>query len=517
MEHRRIVVTTDYTFSVAGFAVEAFERQAEAYLQSRSWRQLQVLAGNRLDLGLGQLYYEDFADLTSYDHFADLRGAEVENLRQHHHLVALAAAALLEARTVSLAERAVLFESGDELSADGSDVRWRLAPERWRLLAETSQRHDLQDAWLRHLETGASPVLDRWQADLLDLAARRLAVDDLVSFWDEQRELQLSDLNRQAVTLLETSAELFGHVLGTYLGQFELPIDDVWRCDVDWAFRAAQFDAYFPSLRLMPVVVGTLHDLGIDLEAQSGLHLDLAARDAKAGGVHCVSIGVPEEVHVLLRPIGGHTDYQRLLRGIGMAQHTLCTDRTLPFSQRRLGDASVTLASGLLLERLTFQPEWLAERLDFSGHEDYRIVAHLAWLARVRAAAAELEFEHGLWRGGPEAGGLSGDYQDAMSRALRLRPFGGERYALLLGAPWSTLSSATWLRAELFAAQAVAYLRREFDSEWWQSPRAARFIVQELWRPGRRHTAEELLAFMGYEGFDSTVLWADIDEVLRLV
>jgi hypothetical protein len=104
-----------------------------------------------------------------------------------------------------------------------------------------------------------------------------------------------------------------------------------------------------------------------------------------------------------------------------------------------------------------------------------------------------------------------------MSRALRLRPFGAERYTLLFDAPWSTLRSATRLRAELFAAQLVAYLRREFEAEWWRSPRAVRFVVQELWRPGLRYTAEELLGFMGYEGFDPAILWAEIAEVLRTV
>ena len=83
------------------------------------------------------------------------------------------------------------------------------------------------------------------------------------------------------------------------------------------------------------------------------------------------------------------------------------------------------------------------------------------------------------------------------------------------GAPWSTLSAATQLRAEIFAAQLRAFLRREFDEEWWRSERAARFIKDELWRPGRRHTAEELLGFMGLEGFDASVLAAEFEEVLR--
>ena len=89
--------------------------------------------------------------------------------------------------------------------------------------------------------------------------------------------------------------------------------------------------------------------------------------------------------------------------------------------------------------------------------------------------------------------------------------------SLLLDAPWSTLRAATALRAELFAAQTRQFLKREFDEEWWHSQRAARFIRDELWRPARRHTAEDLLGFMGFNpanGLDATVVEFEIAEVL---
>jgi hypothetical protein len=103
-----------------------------------------------------------------------------------------------------------------------------------------------------------------------------------------------------------------------------------------------------------------------------------------------------------------------------------------------------------------------------------------------------------------------------MSAALRSRQFSEEYLRLLLGAPWSTLRAATWLRAEVFAVQLRAYLQAEFDEEWWRSARAANFIKDELWRPGRRHTADELLGFMGCAGLsDPTLLTAQFEEVLR--
>jgi hypothetical protein len=97
---------------------------------------------------------------------------------------------------------------------------------------------------------------------------------------------------------------------------------------------------------------------------------------------------------------------------------------------------------------------------------------------------------------------------------LHVRHFGDEYLLTMLDAPWSVLGSAVELRAELFAAQLRLWLRREFDEEWWHSGRAASFLKSELWRAGRRYSADELLGFMGFEGLDPGIVWADCSEVL---
>ena len=197
-----------------------------------------------------------------------------------------------------------------------------------------------------------------------------------------------------------------------------------------------------------------------------------------------------------------------------MAEHLVHTDPSLRVWQRWLGDDTPTVGYGFLLEGLVRDRTWLASRVEYTASDDFRVIAHLAWLYRVRRCAAMALYEQRVWAADPGAS-LGAGFEESLSTVTRVRHFGDEYLGVLLEAPWSTLHASIALRAEVFAAQLRAYLQREFDEEWWRSQRAARFIKDELWRPGRRHSADELLGFMGYEGFDASVLSNAILEVLQ--
>jgi hypothetical protein len=494
---------------VAPFALESFERQAEAFVEARAWREWAFLAGLRPGRELVKLYDEDFPDFTSTDYWADLQALTAVEPRHLRRLSSLLAAAELEGRTREFAIQATRVEAQRSVDFEDTDVSWREAPARWALLAEVPRRHALEDSWRSVLKSELNPGLQRWH-EALRFELRPLGATDWLAFWSAQRELDQVGLSKQSESLLQGTADVYAHGLGIYLNQLELPLDDLWRSDVDWAFRAPRFDVAFAEIARMPALIHTLGDLGVELNQQSNVRLEYGVWP----GVRCLPVDVPQEIHVLLRKSGGWQDYARSLRGLGMAQHLAHTDPTLPLWQRWLGDDTPTVGYGLLIEGLIRDKNWLAARIEYTASEDFVAIAHLAWLYRVRRAAASAAYEQHLWSSDP-GGSTAAEFEVALSSATRVRHFGDEYLRPLLGAPWCTLGAAVWVRAEVFAAQLRTYLRREFDEEWWRSTRAARFIKDELWRPGRRHTAEELLGFMGLEGFDPSVLTAEFEEVLR--
>lgn len=491
------------------FALETFERQAEGFLRARAWREWQFQTGARPGRTLNDLYDQDFPDFLSRDLYADLQDAQIEDVNRKRRLSALLALANFEGHTREHAIRATRFEAGATVTFEQEDIAWHDAPARWLRVAEVERRHAVETAWRDLLRSDLLPSLEHWQEALAAAPSALGATTEWEPFWAAHLDFDPEQAERLAQSLLASSEDTYPHALGVYLAQHELPLDDLWPSDADWAFRAARFDSAFPARMRMPAVVRTFRELGIEIEDQPELRIE----PGRGLEVRALALDVPGEVHVLLRLIGGHLDYARTLRGIGSAQLTLHTDRSLPVAERWLGDPTPGLAYGLLFEHLLDEPVWLADRLELGASQDLRVVRHIDWLRRLRGLAAQVCFERTLWRAEPGAS-LAAEYEASLTAATRVRHFPEMYLLFLLGAPWTIHTRAAELRAEVFAAQLRAFLRREFDEEWFRSARAGRFVVQELWRPGRRHTAEELLGFMGYEGFDPSILWSEIAEVL---
>jgi len=113
---------------------------------------------------------------------------------------------------------------------------------------------------------------------------------------------------------------------------------------------------------------------------------------------------------------------------------------------------------------------------------------HHLLLYRLRRAAATALFEQRLCE-------LNGRSLATTTRVAQRRaaqsPVSEEYLQLLFGRPGRP-PVATQLRAEVFAAQLRAYSGASSTKSGGVDS-AASFIKDELWRPGRRHTAEEIL------------------------
>src|SRR5439155_7766574 len=173
-------------------------------------------------------------------------------------------------------------------------------------------------------------------------------------------------------------------------------------------------DGLFPGERMVPALRQTLAGLGIDLDAQRNVTLDTETRPTKSPRAFCSTPRVPQEVYLVLPPIGGREDYAALFHEGGHAEHYGCTDAELAFEFRHLGDNSVTESFAFLLEGLTASPEWLEGILGMDGAEAAIEHARAARLVMLRRYSAKIAYEVELHAPGADLAAMPQRYSELL-------------------------------------------------------------------------------------------------------
>lgn len=485
-----------------------FERDADAFLTATTRARYLEASGRWPTLPLPSIYerWPELPSLDTYEQLLDVEADErvatgVQNLALELHLGGVAAQH--DARHAAT-ERQLTVEWG------GDAIPWRLARQLVNVEEERSLRHDLDDA----IRAEAGPLLrgrlsrlNAQRGQLERLGQYDLPTDDL-GFWSHARGVAVDEVSKLAAWLLEETSELYVDALRDQLVHHKMDEGDTWIVDLEWLFRGQEYDRVYPEHRLMPSVTRAFWDLGIRLEDQANVRLDLEDRPERITRSLCAPIGVPDEVVAMLAPRGGVADYVGLFQAIGEAERHAYADRTQSIVYRRLGDAAVTEGYGLLFAGLLERPEWLTLRLEADATRDAIRLRAFERLYRLRAAAATHLYEVEL-RKAEEPDALETEYVDRMADALYVRPF-REAFLDVTDDPFR---SAQHLRAALFGCQLGQFLAQDLDEEWFRSPRAGRFLI-DRWREGQRYTAEEFARFLGFDGLDPSLLVAELRAAL---
>ena len=125
-------------------------------------------------------------------------------------------------------------------------------------------------------------------------------------------------------------------------------LDEAGPWDLPRLLRADDWDDAFPADRMVPALEATLADLGIDLAAQTNVHLDVEQRPLKSPRAFCAPIEVPGRVMLVIQPNGGIDDWRALFHEAGHTEHYANTDaepdRRGPADGRHGGDRGLGVA-----------------------------------------------------------------------------------------------------------------------------------------------------------------------------
>ena len=452
---------------------------------------------------------DDFDIEPIYDRHASLFSREsVDGLRE-----AGAAPALIEfatqghigRETKSQAAELARCEAALELEWDGKQLPFRSAavvqanetdPERRALLE--AARNELTES---ELNPRLRELLERTHALTADLGWSSYA-----SMCEELSGIDLRALEGETSAFLAgTDGEYEPIVEPQLRRQIGMGFGELRRSDLPAFFRAPSLDADFPQERLVPVLTETLAGMGIDVTAQPGVTIDTEQRPKKSPRAFCAPVRVPDEVYLVIAPVGGRDDFAALFHEAGHTEHYAHVDASLPFEDRYLGDNSVTEGFAFLFDHLVSSPEWLSRRL---GVEDPApVVEHsrASKLVFLRRYSAKLAYELELHGGGP-VDGLERAYARRLSEAVHV----GWPTATWLSDVDDFFYSARYLRAWALETHTRAALGERFGPAWFEEPAAGEFL-RDLWSRGQGpEGGEGILATVGGGRLSFEVLREDL-------
>jgi hypothetical protein len=478
------------------------------------------------------------SDLTreEYRHFAGLKDTyEIEPLYERH----------VELFTRASVER---LRGLYDMSSPGSDTRRRLqmlldfAVEGYigqsgkATEAELAQREatltlDLDNEQLGFRESSViqanepdaerRAVLERARlaviaAELTDLHAELIGCQHAAARdfgYDSYRELcaackgiDLMGLADQVTDFTEASGAGYADAVdGPLRRSLGYGLERLQRADIARFMRAPDLDGQFPGDRLVECFERTLDGLGIALRSQSGVVLDLEARPSKTPRAFCAPARVPDEVYLVLSPIGGHDDFAVLFHEGGHTEHYASVDPSLAFEYRRLGDNAITESFAFLLEHLVENPLWLAEHLDVTDADAVAAHGRAARTLYLRRYCAKFSYELELHDQPPELPPLSARYAELLSDGLRI-DWSGESY---LADVDPGFYSSCYLRAWALETHLRRHLVDRFGPRWFASAEAGA-LLRSLWAQGQRQTPDELLGELTGEQLDLRVLLDDL-------
>ncbi len=317
-----------------------------------------------------------------------------------------------------------------------------------------------------------------------------------LQFCQEKKGMALDSLAARVEEFLISTDAVYEHHISQWVSRaFHRPFRDMIRYHAIRLLHLTDFDPGFPKEGLLPALRRTLEAMGIEGHLGGRLLVHLGEGKGMSALSRCVALRIPQEIQVIIKPLGGLADYEALFHEMGHALHLAHTDPTLPYPYRHLPRSfALTECFAFLLEGLLREPIWLALHTGLSQSEIrdlsyYKTVKHLCL---VRRYAGKFLFEHELFPGGDPGNGQA--YSHWLQRATG---FVYEPEAALLDLE-EEFYSGDYLMGWMGEACLRAYLKDTFGGDWFLKREAGRFL-EEIWQEGERRSLWEVLGRIGCE------------------
>jgi hypothetical protein len=464
--------------------LDRFREEAERFLAEREETEYLHYAGHTPELDLEPLY-ERHAELTSVT-TANRIGEAVDG-RRNRELWRFACEGFLGGLTRDTDERVAAKEAELTIRHDGADLPFRMIRPTIAYEPDRARRRELERQRRELTEQHLTPIrLEGWQA--AHAGARDLGAGSYLELYRDRFGFAVDRLAEQCRALLDSTERLYEETIDRRLrAAAGTGLDGAEQHDFVRLLRSSDWDAAFPGAGMLPALRATLADLGIRLDEQRNVELDVERRATKSPRAFCAPIEVPGRVVLVIQPNGGPEDWHALFHEAGHTEHFAHTSPSLKVEERLLGDDAVTEGWAALFDNLVADPAFLTRRLDVGRPHEYAADFAAVNLFFARRYSAKLLYELEL-HGATELEDLRPRYVELLRDALKVEPAGCD----YVGDVDSGFYCSAYLRSWAFEAQLRDWLREQHSDAWF-TRREAGSLLRELWELGQQPTADELL------------------------
>lgn len=451
--------------------------------------------------------FERYSELFTRDSVRDLESAlEAAPLEQETEraglraLLGTARMGFLDTRAKELTDEYALCQSNTKVEWEGERVPFNNVAKIIANEPMAVRRRELTARWVDAV--GYCNDIRAARFESLHESARELGFDSYRALYSEIMATDYEALAKQAERFLERTDAAYRAALrrATARDLPGLPFEELEYGDYSYFQRMSRLDAFFPASDVLETYSAAMKALGIRIEQQKNIHIDSELRPNKNPRAACFRIDAPDDVRLLLSPVGGVYDYTVLFHEAGHAQHFAWSSREL--TQRypefmHAPDHSTTEGYAFLLNYLFLDPLWLSEYLPGAGRERVRdILSSIALLAlhNVRRYCAKVRYEVLLHDNGAiRSEQLANAYAELQAEATLFR----RSPMLYLWDVDDGFYSAAYLRAWAFEVSLREHMRTRHGHRWWATRRAGDELI-DLWNTSSRYTVEELAKLIGF-------------------
>ena len=442
--------------------------------------------------------------------------------RKNNHLLGFLIGNYMGNKLSKLSDEAAVFEAKAIVDFKGSKIAYR----QLRKLITEQENKENRDLvyqvekpvkkkllWysIKMLKTELKLIKDLGYKGYIDLTSSLKEVD----YFKLMQELK--------PFLVETDLK-YTELMGGALKTINVDLENATNYDYLYYSRQRRFDRYFPKEKVVDVLKKTLIGMDFDLEKQKNIELDIEEREKKVPRAFMMHIRIPEEIKLVIKPNGGHEDYNAILHEAGHAEHYAHVNPKLDYELKHFGDHAVSEVFSFLFDNLMQDSNWLKNYTKMNKEEikDFVDYAYLGDLYMFRRYISKLIYELKLFSNDlrildenfnptkKKYKNFGECYSDILTKATKVR-FPTNSYLLDLD---SGFYVADYLRAWVMERQLRFKLKQQFGVEWFKNKKAGEFLRKLYWH-GNSKNIYEMAKEVGYENLDTSYIFKDFKDFLN--